>query len=219
MSIPSDRVEIKLNILGLRAERIWVRRTLSQDGLVAAIIKKFGEELLLEPANQYALFRKGETQPNAVPFGQIRNELNLWEHRELPEGTRRPSRRLILTDIYGTRYPVCWVPGVIGRESKDQRRPQAVPLPKHSRYPQLTDATSRSYLIVDQHEDGIFTIRIDGDPLEKTAQLRKRQPTSVDGASADATQMSTDNYPLDDGDVIVLVNGDIALTVRIIEPI
>ncbi|MBX0329895.1 hypothetical protein K2Z83_19710 [Oscillochloris sp. ZM17-4] len=220
MSIPSNRVELKLNILGLHTEKIWVRATLSQESLVAAIVKRFGDQLLLDSAEQYALFRSGETQPTSVPFGQIRNTLHFWERRELPTGTRRPSGRLVLLDMHGTRYPVSWVPGVIGRESKDQRRPQAVALPRHARYPQLNDTTSRSYLIIDQGEDGAFTVRIDGDSGDKPALLRKLHPTSAGAGPHASPEMPIDSnaYPLSDGDAVVLVNGAITLTARIIAP-
>lgn len=227
MSIPSDRVEIKLKILGLRTERVWVRRTLGQEELVAAIVAKFRDELLLEAADQYALFRSGETKPNTMPLVQLQGRmLYLWERKPIPADKQRPTRRLVLMDLHGTRYPVCWVPGVIGRENKDPTRPQVVPLSGQSRYPQMSDTTSRSYLIVEQQDAGSLTIRIDGDPDEKPARLRKKQPgTGLSSPGGDAgaalasIPMRNSAYPLDDGDQIELVNGAITLTARIIEPL
>lgn len=226
MTIPSDRVELKLDLLGLHTERVWVRRTLSQAALISKIVAQFGEAFLLEPAEQYALFRSGDTQPNAVPLSQVRTTLQFRVRSALPAGTQRPIRRLVLLDQFGGRFPVSWVPGVIGRENNDSERPQVVALSKHGRYPKLTDETSRSYLIIEQISDGTLTVRVDGDPTAKPALLRKKlwakdQPTpnTVPPAQPAATPMGATAYRLDDGDELVLVNGDVTLTVRIIEPI
>lgn len=204
MSAGQARVELLIDLYGLRGQRALALPGLLPAELVAAVLAEFRElEQLGERAGEYALVRADTGAPldEATPVGRqvpAGARLVLVEREvALPAGAARPSRPLYLREQGGQVYRLTWLPALIGRP--DPKLPGDELLVVNLEGHAAGLRVSRRHARVLEREGAYF--------VEGLSQ----NPTAVRRAGGGLVQVGEAPVALADGDVILLERSQIAL--------
>lgn len=207
MTSPLKRLELRIDVGDLAAQRARIRGELTPPELVAAVLEEFRElEHLGDRPEQYQLRRHA----GGDPLDELRAlgaQLSAGDHLvlaelepPLPAGAARPTQALYLRErATGHVYRLAWVPALIGRPDASQPGNEliAIDLSDHP----SGQRVSRRHARIIEREGQYFVERLSPNPT-----------ALVDSAGRTIT-IEQEPLPIQHGDTILLERSQIALAV------
>lgn len=210
MSGNQGRLELFVDIFGLKKQRALALPTVSPPELIDSILQEFRElEYLGRRGEAYRLMKVKDRTPldNDAPLDrqvQSQEQLILLEHvLPLPANATRPSRPIYLREQpMGEVYKLHWCPAIIGRpDSSGGNDLLAANLAFHP----MALRVSRKHARITE-ENGQFFI-----------ESLSQNPTSIKDRQGVQTRVGDQKHPLHNGDLISLDHSQIQLKVVIRE--
>lgn len=203
MTSTTERLDLTIDILGLKGQRALVLPHLKPADLTAAVLREFVElEYLREAPDAYDLVFAG-TRKRLNPAEPVGKQVSEGRHlalverelEKLPQGAARPRAALYLRELSkGVVFPVAWVPAVIGRrDSRAPNEPLAADL--------LDQRVSRRHALI-YEEDGGYLVE---------CVNHANNPLSVRGRDGVVQAVEQERRRIEDGDVLLFEYSGLAL--------
>lgn len=208
MSANQSRLELFIDVFGLKRQRALALPTLLPGEFVGAVLQEFRElEFLGEDPESYKIFKvlkdgnRAELDKASPLEKQLasQEQLVLVENiRPLPKDAKRPTQRVYLREQpMGTVYKLHWHPAIIGRLDARQANNELVAI----------DLTN--------HAMGLRVSRRHAQISEENGQYMleglSSNPTSIMDAQGTKKTLDGRKLPLSNGDIILLDHSQIAL--------
>jgi len=215
MSASKDRIEVKIDILEIPAQRALVLPTLLPDELIGAVLQEFREvERLGVDMNAYELIdvatgKPLENQPIGVQRSQGAGEIHLKLAERVPvapKGSQLANESIYLREpTSGRVFKLNWLPAIIGRPDRNLPDNQLLAANLESMSSGLR--VSRRHAQISCQGTDYFVQRLSGNP----ASLRR--------ATGEIVHLfDSSRVPILNGDVLYLERSQIALKFLVWRP-
>jgi hypothetical protein len=205
MSTSKKRLELRVDVFEETDQKALSLPNLTPPQFVEAILQEFRElEYLSDSPSGYRLFKEGAESPledeDELSDQVVNGDRLVLVENELPPpaGSERPNNSIYLREqVTGRVYKLHWQPAVIGRPDKNQPHNDMLAVNLESYKTGLR--VSRRHAQITEN-NGQYFIR-----------GMSRNPTSIRDDAGNTIPVTSENRPLQDGDVIHLERSNIAL--------
>jgi hypothetical protein len=208
MSANQSRLELFIDVFGLKRQRALALPAIMPTDLVGAVLQEFRElEFLGDDPESYKIFKvlkdgnRSELDKNSPLEKQLaaQEQLVLVENiRPLPKDAKRPTQRVYLREQpMGAVHKLHWLPAIIGRHDAKQANNDLVAIDL-SAHPQGLRISRRHAQI--SEDNGLYFLE----------SLSSNPTLIVDGRGLKKT-VETEKVPLQNGDTILLEHSQVAL--------